>query len=313
MRDTERPLDLEGEHAVTIGVYDGVHLGHQLVIRRTRELATERGLATALITFDPHPATVIRPESAPKLLTGLEHKLELVAAQGIDTTVVVPFDAERAAEPAAEFVDELIVGALKARVVVVGGNFHFGRGREGTTELLAELGEKYGFEVHALDLLEGANGGVQPVSSTAVRRALERSDVTAAAQMLGRPFEIRGPVTEGDRRGRTIGFPTANVAVPRPLALPADGVYAGWYVRPDGQRWPTAVNVGKRPTFYDNAEHSLVEAHLIGFDGDLYGEAARVELLHHLRPEQRFDGIDALAAQLQRDIITALKLLGVSH
>ncbi len=294
---------------MTIGAYDGVHLGHQAVIRATQAAAARFGARTALVTFDPHPAYVLRPESAPKLLTDLEQKLDLLEACGVDTVVVVPFDQEAAQETAEDFVARIVVGGLQARAVVVGADFHFGKARGGNVGLLSELGGLHGFEVEGLQLLPKPDGTTDAVSSTAIRLALAEGDVTGAARQLGRLHEIRGPVVTGDQRGRTIGFPTANVAVPKQMALPADAVYAAWYVRPDGTRHPAALNIGKRPTFYDNAEHSLIEAHLIDFAGDLYGEDARVQLVELLRREQRFDGIDALAAQLQRDVAHARDVL----
>ena len=296
-------------HAITVGVYDGVHIGHQAVIRSAQRRAGQLGLRSALVTFDPHPAYVLRPESAPLLLTDLDQKLDLLSDLGLDAVLVVPFDAQRALESAEEFVERVIVDALGARAVVVGGDFHFGRDRAGNVELLTKLGQHHGFDVEGVQLLPQPNGPSEAVSSTAIRRALAEGRVDTAARLLGRYHEIRGPVVEGDQRGRTIGFPTANVAFAPHMAVPADAVYAAWYVRPDGTRWPAAVNVGRRPTFYQNAEHSLLEAHLIGFDGDLYGERGRVQFVELLRSEQRFDGIEALAAQLQRDIARAAEVL----
>ena len=309
LRDLEPCADLEADHALTIGVYDGVHLGHQTVIRATQRAADRLGVKMALVTFDPHPAYVLRPESAPKLLTDLDQKLDLLDQCGVDTVVVLPFDATRSGETAEEFVGTVIAECLRAKAVVVGSDFHFGKGRTGNVELLTKLGHYHGFEVEGLELLPRPNGIQESVSSTSVRRALAGGDVKTAARLLGRNHEIRGPVVMGDKRGRTIGFPTANVAVKSTLAMPADAVYAGWYVQPDGSRWPSAINIGKRPTFYRNAEHSLLEAHLIGFEGDLYGESARVQLVELLRSEQRFDGMDALAAQLERDIERAAEVL----
>ena len=300
-------------HALTIGFYDGVHLGHQAVIQTTQRVAAELGVKSGVVTFDPHPASILRPESAPALITDLEQKLDLLDACGVDTTLVVPFDVHRSQETAEEFVESTVVGLLRARAVVVGADFHFGKDRTGNVDLLAKLGEEHSFRVEGIQLLHRATNGTESVSSTAIRRALAAGEVEAAAAMLGRNHEIRGPVTEGDERGRTIGFPTANVAVTKDMALPADAVYAAWYVRPNGDRWPAAVNIGKRPTFYQNAEHSLLEAHLIGFSGDLYGEAARVQLVSKLRSEQRFDGIDALKAQLQHDIAQASAVLEASR
>ncbi|MEM7274580.1 MAG: bifunctional riboflavin kinase/FAD synthetase [Actinomycetota bacterium] len=296
-------------HAVTIGTYDGVHIGHQAVIRATQRAAERLGIKTAVVTFEPHPASVIRPETAPLLLTDTDQKLELLERQGVDTVLVVTFDQDRAQETAEEFVQNILVDCVGARSVIVGHDFHFGKARTGNVELLTELGARHGFEVEGLQLLPRPDGTIESVSSTAIRRALAGGDVGTASQLLGRYHEVRGPVTEGDKRGRTIGFPTANVAVPRNRALPADAVYAGFYTRPDGSTWPCAINIGKRPTFYQDAEHSLMEAHLIGFDGDLYGEEARVRFVELLRSEQRFDGIDALKAQLDRDVFRANELL----
>ncbi|MEM8925026.1 MAG: bifunctional riboflavin kinase/FAD synthetase [Actinomycetota bacterium] len=301
--------DVGEGHALTIGAYDGVHLGHQAVIRAAQRSAERHGSRMALVTFDPHPAYVLRPESAPLLLTDLEQKLDLLESVGVDAVVVVPFDSERANETAQEFVERVLIDCLKAKAVVVGSDFHFGKDRSGNVDLLTKLGELHGFDVEGVQLLPRANGIQEAVSSTAIRRALAGGEVATAARMLGRHHEVRGTVVEGDQRGRTIGFPTANVAVPRHMALPADAVYAGWYLRPDGERWPAAINIGKRPTFYQNAEHSLLEAHLIGFEDDLYGEKARVQVVELLRSEQRFDGIDALKAQLQRDVSRAAELL----
>jgi riboflavin kinase/FMN adenylyltransferase len=309
LRDLQQCSALDTGHAVTIGTYDGVHLGHQAVIRATQQIADRDGLQTAVVTFLPHPAKVIRPESAPLILTDIDQKLDLLEQCGVDTVLVVPFDETRAHETAEEFVQSVLVDCLQAKAVVVGHDFHFGKGRLGNVDLLVELGQVHGFEVEGLQLLPRPDGTVESVSSTAIRRALAGGDVGTASELLGRYHEVRGPVVEGDQRGRTIGFPTANVAVPRERALPADAVYAGWYIRPDGSAWPTAINIGKRPTFYQDAEHSLMEAHLIGFDGQLYGETAQVRFVELLRSEQRFDGIDALKSQLARDIARATEIL----
>lgn len=309
LRDLEQsPASAEG-HAITIGAYDGVHLGHLAVIDATRGIAERLGVKTGLVTFDPHPAYVLRPESAPRLLTDLDQKLDLLEAAGVDTVVVVPFDERRAEETAEAFVEAAIVGRLGAKAVVVGRDFHFGKDRAGNVELLTKLGEHHRFEVEGVQLLPLSSGATDAVSSTAIRRALASGEVAAAAKLLGRTHELRGPVVSGDQRGRTIGFPTANVAIGKQMAMPADAVYAGWYIRPDGSRWPAAINIGKRPTFYHNAEHSLLEAHLIGFEGNLYEEPARVQVVELLRSEQRFDGIEELTAQLKLDIHNAEKLL----
>src|SRR5947209_1458770 len=205
--------------AVTIGAYDGVHRGHQFVIGHLRRLAAAGGLDTVVLTFDRHPAAVVRPESAPGLLTDLDQKVEVLASTGVDHTVVVHFDAARSQEEPEDFVRDVLVGALAARVVVVGEDFHFGRRRRGNVALLAEMGGALGFEVVHVPLLPG-------VSSTAVRERLEAGDVEAAATMLGRPHQVRGVVAHGDERGRELGYPTANVALPGEILLPAPGIYA---------------------------------------------------------------------------------------
>lgn len=301
--------EASGPHVVTIGAYDGVHRGHLSVIAQARAAAERLGAKSAVVTFDPHPAHLLRPENAPMLLTGLDHKLELLDAAGVDTVVVVPFDEARSAETPEEFVQSVLVECLDAQAVVVGADFHFGANRAGNVEVLAGLGKEHGFEVEGIELLRRDDGRVESVSSTAVRRALAGGEIRIASGLLGRSHELRGTVVQGDQRGRTIGFPTANVAVRPEMAMPADAVYAAWYVRPDGQRYLAAVNVGKRPTFYQDAEHSLVEAHLLDFAGDLYGEIGRVQFVELIRSEQRFDGIDALKAQLDLDIARAREIL----
>ena len=289
----------------TIGAYDGVHLGHQAVIAEVRRRAAQIGARSAVVTFDRHPAAVVRPESAPRLLTGIDQKLELLAATGVDATVVVPFDEQASTESAEGFVERVLVGCLGVRTVVVGEDFHFGHQRRGNVALLRAMGEQHGFDVDGLRLVPRVDGVDEPVSSTAIRRALAGGQVEVAARLLGRPFEVRGAVVRGDQRGRQLGFPTANVEVPSAMALPADGVYAGVYVRPDGSRHGCAINLGRRPTFYEHADHSLLEAHLLDFSGDLYGEAATVEFVAFLRSERKFAGIEALVAQLRHDIDAA--------
>ncbi|MPY95241.1 MAG: bifunctional riboflavin kinase/FAD synthetase [Acidimicrobiia bacterium] len=297
------PPGLEG-CAVTIGAYDGVHRGHRAVIDRTEQEAARRGARTAVVTFDRHPAAVVRPESAPRLLTSLEHKLELLDEAGVDVAYVVHFDDDRAHEAAADFVKEVLVDCLRARCVVVGADFHFGRHREGTVAMLAALGRDYGFEAVGIDLLGQAEGPTEIVSSTSIRAAVASGDVESAAALLGRWHELRGVVGTGDKRGREIGFPTANLTIGTDLAIPADGIYAGWYVHPDGSRHAAAINVGRRPTFYEEGE-LLVEAFLLDFAGDLYGQRARVQFVARLRPEVKFDSVDELVAQMHLDVAEA--------
>ncbi len=298
---------------VTIGAFDGVHLGHQMVIRQVRERAAAIGAASALVTFDRHPAMVVRPESAPKLLTGIEHKLELLAATGLDETIVVHFDTERATESPRDFVKEVLVDACGAKIVVVGEDFHFGKGRAGNVAMLKTLGAEFGFEVFGLGLVDASGHETASVdakvSSTLIREAVAAGDMRAAAAGLGRHREVRGTVIHGDARGRTLGFPTANVAVSADTCLPADGIYAGWYVRPNGERLPAAINLGRRPTFYEDQPYSLLEAFIIDWSGDLYDEPARVQFVELLRPELKFTSLDALIEQMHADVARASTIL----
>jgi riboflavin kinase/FMN adenylyltransferase len=299
---------------VTIGAYDGVHLGHRAVIAEVRRLAAERGLATAVVTFDRHPASVVRPESAPRLLTDLDQKLELLAGTGIDYCLVITFDEARSREPAEEFVREVLSGCLGAREVVVGEDFHFGHGRKGNVALLREMGAELGFAVDGVDLVDSAGvpaaaADGAPVSSTRIRHALVEGDLALANALLGRPHEVRGVVAHGDERGRELGFPTANVSVPGDILLPADGIYAGWFERGDGDIHPTAISLGRRPTFYVEAHASLLEAHLLDFSGDLYDERVKVRFVERLRGEVRFDSVEALVDQMGRDCDQARDIL----
>jgi len=297
---------------VTIGAFDGLHIGHRTIIGRVIEQASEsEGRRSVLVTFDRHPASLVRPESAPKLLSTHEHKVELLSQTGLDATAVITFDESQAAESPEEFVERVLVNCLRAEIVVVGEDFHFGRGRSGNVELLRRLGERHGFSVRPLQLV---STGETITSSTAIRSAIATGDVEAAGVMLDRPFEVRGVVRRGDARGRTIGFPTANIEVSTKYAQPAEGVYAAWYVRefPDGSTvsLPAAVNIGRRPTFYEHAPFALIEAHVIdGRDLDLYEEKARLQFVARLRAEKKFDSLEDLKQQLEVDIDEARRRL----
>jgi riboflavin kinase / FMN adenylyltransferase len=299
--------------AVTIGFFDGVHLGHQIIIGEARRLAAELGARTAVVTFEPHPASVVRPESAPLLLTDVDQRLELLAATGVDYTYLVDFDEARARESAEDFVRSVLVDCLGTRAVVVGADFHFGHQRRGNVALLTEMGLEHGFEVDGVELVASGKEGARPVSSTAIRQALRSGDLRSANRMLGRSHEVHGVVSHGDKRGRELGFPTANVAVPATTCLPADGVYAGWYVRPDGATLPAAVSLGRRPQFYADADLSLLEAHVIDAEEglDLYDEQARVRFVSQLRGQARFESVDELVAQIADDVAQARKVLEV--
>lgn len=287
---------------VTIGAYDGVHLGHRTVINQVKQRAAELGAISVVVTFDVHPASIVRPESAPKMLTNAAQKIELLEATGVDAVVIVQFSADQAKETPVDFVQRVLVNALNTQAVIVGSDFHFGHKRQGNVTLLREMGERHDFTCEPVILVPRADGIDEPVSSTAIRRALAGGEIDIATRMLGRAPEIRGTVMSGDQRGRTIGFPTANVQVAGGTCLPSDGVYAGVYRRPDGTEYTCAINLGRRPTFYADQGYSLLEAYLLDFTGDLYGEEASVQFMAFLRSEKQFGGIDELKEQLMKDI-----------
>jgi len=297
------------DRAVTIGAFDGVHLGHQAVLRLVHELAQARDLSATVLTFDRHPAEVVRPESAPKLLTTLEQKLELLEETGaVDECLVLTFDVTRSKEPAEQFVEELLASALRARLVVVGADFHFGHRRHGDVPLLQRMGAELGFETIGLGLVAPPTdeAGV-PYSSTAVRELLARGDVEGARVILGRPHEVAGVVEHGDGRGRELGFPTANVAVSERTCLPADGVYAGTFRGADGPDADevlrtAALSLGRRPTFYEDSGLLLLEAYVLDYDADLYDQPARVQFTHRVRGQMRFDRVDELVEQMHADV-----------
>ncbi|MEI7623724.1 MAG: bifunctional riboflavin kinase/FAD synthetase [Actinomycetes bacterium] len=296
--------------AVTIGAFDGVHRGHRQVIANLRRLAGEQGLQAVVVTFDRHPASVVRPESAPLLLTDLDQKLELLAECGVDATFVVRFDEGRAQQTATDFVVKDLVGTLNAKLIMVGSDFHFGNRRAGNVELLTEMGADLGFETIAHDLVDSDGlPSLESVSSTRIRAALRAGDLDAANVMLGRPHEVRGIVGHGDGRARDLGFRTANLAVPESICLPADGIYAGWCRTPDGVNRACAISLGRRPTFYEFADTSLLEAHLIDFEADLYGQDLAVQFVAHLRNELKFDSVDALITQMSIDVDQCRSLL----
>jgi riboflavin kinase/FMN adenylyltransferase len=267
---------------VTVGAYDGVHLGHRAVVAEVRRRATEAGLHSAVVTFDRHPASVVRPESAPRLLTDLEQKLELLAATGIDACLVVSFDEARSKEPAEEFVTEVLVTALAARQVVVGVDFHFGYQRRGNVELLQSMGAELGFSAVGLDLVdEGGDSaaGTTKVSSTAIRQALVEGELATATRMLGRPYEVRGLVAQGDDELAAAGVPTVDVSVPGDILVPASGTYlVGVGSRPDGPG--AVVSIGRRPPLHAEANVHLVEVH--GMSDALAGDHVAMRFVQRL-------------------------------
>jgi riboflavin kinase/FMN adenylyltransferase len=268
---------------VAIGTFDGVHVGHREVIR---------GCDTVL-TFDPHPLSVVRPEAAPKLLTPFTVKRDIIDGLGVTDLVVIPFDDDFRQKTAEQFIDEVLLGKLQAIEVSVGENFSFGKGAKGNVEMLRARSE---FETRVAPLVE-VDG--ETVSSTQIRALVAAGDVEKAARMLGGPFIVEGEVAHGDKRGRTLGFPTANLVPDERFVHPGHGVYAAW-----AHGMPAAVNVGIRPQF-QTGRGLLIEAYLIGFEGDLYGETLRVAFGKRLRGERRFESVDALVEQMQRDVVEA--------
>ncbi|MBX6422726.1 bifunctional riboflavin kinase/FAD synthetase [Thermosulfurimonas sp. F29] len=287
----------------TLGNFDGVHLGHRALLEATRDLARELSGEPLVITFEPHPRLILRPEAGLHLLTTFEEKLRLIEEAGISSVLVIPFDREVADLPAEEFVEEYLVYGLGLKGLVVGFNYRFGRGRGGDQELLKHLGERYGFRVRVIPprVVEG-----QVVSSTLIRELLEKGEVRRAALFLGRPYFLSGRVIRGEARGRTLGFPTANLEPPPEKLLPARGVYAV-RVCLKGKIFFGVMNIGEKPTF---GGHRLsLEVHIFEFESDIYGERLSVEFIDFLRPERKFPSPAALAEQIIKDCQKARELL----
>jgi riboflavin kinase/FMN adenylyltransferase len=307
-------LDRElGRPVLTIGNFDGLHVGHRAIMRTVIGRARALGGEAVVYTFDPHPRKVLQPERAPGLLTTLEQKLEGLEELGVDVTVVEPFDTAFASVSPERFVREYVHERIGPREVYVGYDFHFGKDREGSMRLLTELGPHLGFSVTIIPEVT-VNG--RDVNSTRIRSLLEEGGVEEAAVLLDRPYTVRGRVVEGDRRGRTLGFPTANLA-PDNEILPRPGVYAGRVRLLDGEpaerkaRHPAVANVGRRPTFR-SGDALLAEAHLLDFRGDLYGRRIELSFEHRLRDERRFADANALRDQIGRDADAARERLGIS-
>jgi riboflavin kinase/FMN adenylyltransferase len=292
---------------VTIGMFDGVHRGHRALLGRVVQEATARGLPPAAITFDRHPAEVLRPGSHPRLLTTLRQKVALLRETGVAEVLVLPFTLELSRVPAEEFAERVLFGAMRARVAVVGANFRFGHKAAGDVALLTDLGQRRGVEVIGVPL-QAAAGEV--VSSTRIRAALAGGDVQEAARLLGRPFTLEGHVVQGHRRGRLLGIPTANLAVPTRLQIPAIGIYAG-HLETEGLGWlPAVTSVGVRPQF--GGTELSVETYVLDFEGDLYGRRVSVSFEHRLRGQATFPSVADLVAQMQEDVRQARHLLGMT-
>jgi riboflavin kinase/FMN adenylyltransferase len=308
------PADL-GRTVVTVGMYDGVHRGHQQLIGTAVARARALGRPCVLVTFDPHPSEVVRPGSHPAILTSLDRKAELVAGLGVDGMCVVPFTAAFSRLTPEEFAHGVLVEDLHAAAVVVGENFSYGHKAAGNVATLTQEGRRFGFAVEGIPLAgDSSADGEVTISSTYIRACVAAGDMESAARALGRPHRVDGVVVRGDRRGRELGYPTANVESPPYTAIPADGVYAGALVTrdPSGATLdsaPAAISVGTNPTF--QGSRRTVEAHVLDFSGDLYGEHVGVEFVSRLRPMTSFPDVDALVAAMAHDVADTRAVLGL--
>ncbi|MEU2611499.1 bifunctional riboflavin kinase/FAD synthetase [Micromonospora sp. NPDC007271] len=294
-----------GRSVVTIGVFDGVHKGHQATIGHAVARARELGVKSVVVTFDPHPAEVVRPGSHPAVLTEPARKAELIEALGVDVLCVVPFTPEFSRLPAEAFVHDILVEHLHAALVVVGENFRFGHRAAGDVALLERLGRTFGFAAEGGPLVAEA-GTV--FSSTYIRSCVDAGDVAAAAAALGRPHRVEGVVVRGDQRGRELGYPTANLLTHRYAAVPADGVYAARLVRRGREPLAAAVSIGTNPTF--SGRERRVEAYVLDFSGDLYGERLALDFVAHLREQRTYDSIEPLVAQIAEDVERTRRAFG---
>ncbi len=299
-KDLKRPFR---NPVLTIGNFDGVHLGHQFIFRRVLEKARETQGECIVYTFDPHPVEILAPERKPLLITPLEEKLRLIEEQGIDVTICAPFTEKFASQPPEDFVKNVLYDQIKIRHIFVGHDFTFGRNRRGNIALLLDLGRKWGFSAERVEAvrLEGA-----VISSTRIREFITRGEMREAAKLLGRPYALGGKVIHGHGRGsRKLGFPTANLK-PVGMLFPKSGIYAVWAVH-DSRRYEGVANLGWNPTFQD--QKFSIEIHILNFNRDLYGETLRVEFVQRLRDEVTFRGAEELIDQIKKDIAQAERIL----
>jgi riboflavin kinase / FMN adenylyltransferase len=302
-----------GHCVVTIGVFDGIHRGHQSIIAEAVEMARERGVPSVLITFVPHPSEVVRPGSHPPVLTSIVRRAELVAELGVDVFCALPFTLEFSKMAPDEFVHHALVEQLHASAVVVGENFRFGHKAAGDVALLGRLGPAFGFTAHGISLMRD---GETALSATYVRSCVKAGDMATAAHVLGRPHRVDGLVERGDQRGRELGYPTANLRTDEWVAVPADGVYAGRVVRldewgrtvPGGELGTAAISVGTNPTF--EVRQRRVEAYVLDFDGDLYGDTLGIEFVERLRGMEKFADVGALVEQMATDVEQTRAIIG---
>jgi riboflavin kinase/FMN adenylyltransferase len=304
-------LAADGGSAITIGTFDGVHVGHRALIARAKERAQELGVRSCLLTWDRHPNMTLRPDRVPPLLTTQERKIELVEETGIDLVVVLPFDETLSHWPPERFVTEVLVNGLGVRAVVIGEGWRFGHKAKGDIALLEKLGAEHGFETEPLPIIEIAG---EPASSSRVRRAVADGDMELAELLLGRPFDYQGEVVRGDDRGAGLGFPTANIALTPGLVNPPRGVYAGT-ASVDRTTYPAAINVGVNPTFggAETTTPMRIEAYLLDFANTLYGKTVRVGFLARLRDEIAFDSAEALVEQIEKDVAETRRIAAGSR
>jgi riboflavin kinase/FMN adenylyltransferase len=293
--------------ALALGVFDGVHLGHRALLHAAVEEAMRLDAIPAALTFDPHPARALSPARAPLLLGTLPERIESLRACGVQEVLVAAFDREMAAQTPEIFIQQVLIGRLNTKAIIIGEDFRFGCDRKGDVAYLRAAGERFGFEVRALSPV--FVGGV-PARSTTIRQMLSGGQVAEASRLLGRDYSLRGEVVHGRKLGRTLGFPTANIARDPQILVPADGVYAGYATLENGARYRTAISVGTNPTVAITDSPRTVEAYLMdGFDGDLYGQILDISFAHFLRPTLKFDGLDALITQMRLDVREAESLL----
>jgi len=304
LRSIPELADLRGPIFLAIGVFDGVHRGHQAVISTSAEHARQANGTPVVVTFDPHPMKVLRPEKAPHLLTATQHKIKLIRTLGVQHLLVIEFDKAFAATAPEDFVQQLVTHSKPLREICVGHEWSFGKGRRGNLALLGELGTQFDFEVVGIPAVTLGNG--EPVSSTAIRHAIEAGDLAKAAEMLGRDYTILGTVVRGENLGKKIGFPTANLSA-HSEQFPPNGVYFAQATL-NGTIYPGVVNLGYRPTVSSDKAERVLEIYLLDFDQDIYGKDVEVRFVQYLRPERKFENLDALVRQIELDVQQARKL-----
>jgi riboflavin kinase/FMN adenylyltransferase len=304
LRSIPELAHLTGPLFLAIGVFDGVHRGHQAVISTSAEHAKSANGTPVVVTFDPHPMKVLRPREAPHLLTATQHKIRLIRQLGVQHLLVIKFDKAFAATAPEDFVQQLVMHSKPLREICVGHEWSFGKGRRGNLALLRKLGAQFDFEVVGIPAVTLGNG--EPVSSTAIRHAVEAGDLAKAAEMLGHQYTILGTVVRGERLGKKIGFPTANLSA-HSEQFPPNGVYFAQATL-DGVIYPGVVNLGHRPTVSSGKSERVLEIHLLDFDHEIYGKDVEVRFVRYLRPEQKFENLDALARQIEFDVQQARKL-----